>query len=168
MTSSMNMKYTILLDLHICFQQECTRILSPRVKCFCFAVNWFVIMIYGDYLETESHDKKGTSWSRSHGSWIYTHLCNQCLLSLTLWVRIPLRRGVLDTTLCDKVCQWLAAGLWFSPGSPFFSINKTDHHDKTEILLKVVLSTITPTPPLTHDMQCSVYSIEIHTTLYFF
>jgi hypothetical protein len=24
------------------------------------------------------------------------------------------RRGVLDTTLCDKVCQWLATGLWFS------------------------------------------------------
>jgi hypothetical protein len=23
-------------------------------------------------------------------------------------------QGVLNTTLCDKVCQWLAAGLWFS------------------------------------------------------
>jgi hypothetical protein len=23
-------------------------------------------------------------------------------------------RGVLDTTLCDHVCQWLAAGRWFS------------------------------------------------------
>jgi hypothetical protein len=22
-------------------------------------------------------------------------------------------RGVLDTTLCDKVCQWFAAGPWF-------------------------------------------------------
>jgi len=27
------------------------------------------------------------------------------LYLLTLQVRIPLRRGVLDTTLCDKVCQ---------------------------------------------------------------
>ena len=27
-----------------------------------------------------------------------------------LCVRIPLRRDVLDTTLCDKVCQRLAAG----------------------------------------------------------
>ena len=26
-------------------------------------------------------------------------------------------RGVLDTTLCDKVCQWLATGHWFSPGT---------------------------------------------------
>ena len=26
-------------------------------------------------------------------------------------------QSVLDTTLCDKVCQWLAGG-WFSPGTP--------------------------------------------------
>ena len=26
-------------------------------------------------------------------------------------------RGVFNTTLCDKVCQWLAAGWWFSPGT---------------------------------------------------
>jgi len=50
--------------------------------------------------------------------------------------------GVLDTTLCDKVCQWLAAGGWFSPGTPVSSINKTDRHDITEILLKSVLNTI--------------------------
>jgi hypothetical protein len=43
-------------------------------------------------------------------------------------------------TLCDEVCQWLAAGRWFSPGS---STNKTDRNDITEILLKVVLNTIT-------------------------
>ena len=27
-------------------------------------------------------------------------------------------RGVLDKTLSDKVCQWLATGLWISLGSP--------------------------------------------------
>ena len=36
---------------------------------------------------------------------------------------------VLDTTLYDKVCQWLAEGWWFSPDNPFTSTNKTDHHD---------------------------------------
>jgi len=51
-------------------------------------------------------------------------------------------RGVLDTTLCDKVCQWLATGHWFSPGTPVSSSNKTDRHDITEILLKVALNTI--------------------------
>jgi hypothetical protein len=45
-------------------------------------------------------------------------LYTQCLSPLTLWVRTPLRRGVLDTTLCDEVCQWLGAGRWFSPGTP--------------------------------------------------
>jgi hypothetical protein len=49
-------------------------------------------------------------------------------------------RSVLDTTLCDKVCQWLVAGQWFSPGTLVSSINKTDCHDITEILLKVVLT----------------------------
>ena len=28
-------------------------------------------------------------------------------------------RGVLDTTLCDKVCQWLATSRCFSPGTLF-------------------------------------------------
>ena len=50
--------------------------------------------------------------------------------------------GVLDTTLCDKVCQWLATGRWFSLGTPVSSTNKTDCHDITEILLKVALNTI--------------------------
>ena len=34
--------------------------------------------------------------------------------------------SVLDTTLCDTVCQWHATGRWFSPGIPVFCINKTN------------------------------------------
>jgi hypothetical protein len=41
-----------------------------------------------------------------------------------LWVRIPLRRAVLDTTLCDKVCQWLTASRWISLGTPVSSTKK--------------------------------------------
>jgi hypothetical protein len=41
--------------------------------------------------------------------------------------------GVLDTTLCDKVCWWLARGQWFSPGTPVSSTNKTDRNNITEI-----------------------------------
>ena len=62
--------------------------------------------------------------------------------------------SVLETTICDKVCQWLAAGQWFSPGTPVSSYNKTDCHNITEILLKVELNTINqPEPKLTfiHD-----------------
>jgi len=45
--------------------------------------------------------------------------------------------GVLDTTLCDKVCQIHATEF-----SLVSSTNKTDRHDITEILLKVALNTI--------------------------
>ena len=42
-----------------------------------------------------------------------------------------------DTTLCDKVCQWLGTGQWFSPGTLVSSTNNADRHDIAEILLKV-------------------------------
>jgi hypothetical protein len=45
-------------------------------------------------------------------------------------------RGLLDTTLCNKVCQWLAICMWFSPGTPVSST------DITEILFKVTFNTI--------------------------
>ena len=61
----------------------------------------------------------GPSWSWSYGSWIYNYLRNQCLSPLKLWVH-----G--DTTLYDKVCQWLVTGRWFSLVS---STNKTELHD---------------------------------------
>jgi len=82
------------------------------------------------------------SWSWSYGSWIYNYLYNQCLSPL-MWVRISIRARC--TTLCDKVCQWLATGRWFSPGPPVSSTIKTDRHDITGILLKVALHTIKQT-----------------------
>jgi len=88
---------------------------------------------------------KGPSWSWSYGSWIYNYLCYQCLSPLMLWVRILLRRDVLDTILCDIVYQWLATGRMFSRDTPISSTNKTDRHDITEILLKVAVNTITLT-----------------------
>ena len=64
---------------------------------------------------------KGPSWPWSYGSWIYSFLCNQCLSPLMLWVRISFRARRIG--LCDKVCQWLATGRWFSPGTPVSSTN---------------------------------------------
>ena len=53
--------------------------------------------------------------------------------------------GVLDTTYkCDRVCQWLATGLWCTLSTLVSSTNKTDRQNITEIMLKVALSTITP------------------------
>jgi hypothetical protein len=49
------------------------------------------------------------------------------------------------------------AGLWFSPGTPVSSTNKTDQHDITEILLKVALNTLT----ITHTSQTKVYNLVL-------
>ena len=51
---------------------------------------------------------------------------------------------VIQPYVIKLICQWLAAILWFSPGTPVSSTNKTDCHDITEILLKVALNSITP------------------------
>ena len=96
-------------------------------------LNWYVLHLGGE----------GPSWSWSYGNRIY-YICNQYISPITLLVRTPLRRCVLDTTLCNKVCQWLAAGRLFSPGPPVSSTNKTDRHDIAEILLKVALNAIPP------------------------
>jgi hypothetical protein len=64
----------------------------------------------------------------------------QRISPITLGVRIQPRRDILDTTLWDKVCQWLTTCRWFSQGPPVSSTNKTDRHDITEILLKVALN----------------------------
>ena len=94
-------------------------------------LRYFVIFIY----TVVPLNREGLSWS--YGSWIYNYMCNQCLSPLRLWVLSP------DKVI--KVCQWLATGRWFFRVLTVSSTNKTDHHDITEILLKVVLSTITLT-----------------------
>ena len=58
---------------------------------------------------------------------ITTYPINQCISPLMLWVLISIRARC--ATLCDKVCQWLVTGRWFSPGPPVSSNNKTDRHD---------------------------------------
>jgi len=85
-----------------------------------------------------SRHKKGPSWSW-YCSWIYNYMCNQCLSSLKLWVRIPFmarcaRYNICLSVICDK-------SVVFS-GTPVSSINKTDRHNITELLLKVALNTI--------------------------
>jgi hypothetical protein len=92
----------------------------------------------------------------TNSSWIYNYLCNQCLSPLMLWVSISIRER--RTTLCDKVCQWLVTGQWFSPGPPVSSTNKTDRHDITEILLKVALNTIKQTKHLNKNHRNSYFN----------
>ena len=107
---------------------------------------------------TSSTCKQRPSWPWSYVSWIYNYLWNRCLSPLVLWIRVPLRAR--STTLCDKVCQWLAAGRWFSPGHPVSSTNKTDRHHITEILLKVALNTIKPIKKQTRK-QIQIYILRL-------
>ena len=76
-----------------------------------------------------------------YDSCIYNYLCSQYLSPLMLCVRISIRARY--TTLCHKVCQWLATGRCFSPGPTVSSTDKTDYHGITEILLKVASSKLT-------------------------
>ena len=63
----------------------------------------------------------------------------------TAWVRArlcKLQKGCSRLAAAsDKVYQFLAHGLWFSPGTPVSSTTKTGRHDIAEILLKVALTT---------------------------
>ena len=61
---------------------------------------------------------------------------------------------LLDATLCDTVCQTCDR-------SVVFSTNKTDHHDITELLLKVALNTINQTIKIV--VECLVDSISVMT-----
>ena len=65
---------------------------------------------------------------------IQPHVINE--FDSILWLR-----RVLDTTSCDKICQWFAADWWFSPDCPVSCTSTTDHYDIhiTKILLKVTL-----------------------------
>ena len=75
-----------------------------------------------------------------------------------LWVRISTRARC--TTLCDKVCQWLATGRWISAGPTVSSTNKTDRH---EILLKVALNTTKQTN--NHLLRCKVNKVSTISTI---
>jgi hypothetical protein len=70
------------------------------------------------------------------------------------YTSLPCMAGVLNTKLCDKVCQWLAAErvLRFPP--PI----KLTAHDITEMLMKVVLNTIT----LTHITASHLLFLNCH------
>ena len=117
-----------------------------------------------DNVCTDFHNYSNWIYTGSFAKFIfcvYTLLCQHS--PLTLFVRIPFRRDIFDTTLWDKVCHWLAVGRWFSPGTSVSSTNKTDGHDITETLLKASLNTInqpnqTTTMFTTTYDKCSLYS----------
>ena len=104
--------------------------LSPLWKLCLFGKDFALSIRNMIHLDYYFKAMKGASWSWS----LDLQLPVQSMPITTKVVSSKPRswRGVLDTTLYDKVCQWLATGLWFSAGTPVFSTNKTDRHDITE------------------------------------
>jgi hypothetical protein len=47
------------------------------------------------------------------------------------------------TNTWQKNILLCVAGLWFTLGAPVSSTNKTDRHDRTEILLKTAFNSLT-------------------------
>ena len=109
--------------------------LNPSIYCSARAKQgkWEVMFcVFLVSMCTNTQLTRGPSSSCQYGNWIYNYLRKQCLSPPTFRVRIPPRRGVLDTTLCYKICQWLAACRWFSPDTPVSSTNESDLHDIIE------------------------------------
>ena len=88
-----------------------------------------VVMFYASVTIVCSYMR---SWS--YGSWFYYYLCNQCLSPLTLRVRILLWWGVHIYNIMWKGLSVTCGRSMVSPGTPVSSTDKTDHHDKNDIL----------------------------------
>jgi hypothetical protein len=107
----------------------------------CFIISFFLNILSGVNWLTEYRLKDSQYYkyyqTTKEGCQVISARTNQWLWPLKLWG--PTHSwGILDITLCDKVCQCPRV-TWSS--TLVFSINKTDHHDITQIILKVVLST---------------------------
>jgi hypothetical protein len=99
-------------------------------------------LIHCNLILIDSYLSHGPSWSWSYGKWIFNYLPNQCLSPLKLWVRILFVVRCTRYNIIWEIYQWLLTDQWFSLGTPVSSTNKSDCHDITEILLKVVLNII--------------------------
>jgi hypothetical protein len=84
-------------------------------------------------------------------TYTYMYLCNTCISPLMLKVRILfMARYTLQHYVIKFVMN--CGRSWFSPSTPVSSINKTNRHDITDIVLKVALNAIT----LTLILNCAL------------
>jgi hypothetical protein len=86
-------------------------------------------------------DRMVVGFTTTHAISVYHHWCCEFESRSGRGVKQYVIKFVSDLW---QVCVCFRV-LWFSPDHPVFSSNKTDHHNITEILLKVTLSTIKQT-----------------------
>ena len=93
-----------------------------RCSIFCFTFYSIFLMLLFLTRGRRGRDRMVVGFTTTYTINSYHHW--SCEFESRSW------RGVLDTTLCDTVCQWFAAGRWFSPGIPVSFTNIADRHDK--------------------------------------
>ena len=131
------------------------------MRCTLYNIMWKSLSVTcGEVYSIQHYDKKFVSdlWWGALDTTLCEKVCQwfvvRCILYNIMWWSLSMTCGevysiqhyvnkfvselwwgVLDTTLCDKVCQWLVIGRWFFPGNPVSSTNETDRHDISGILL---------------------------------
>ena len=100
------------------------------------------------YVERVSQHDNACSFIVSKITFICSWFSFTCMFVMVITKVVslyPSQVGYTRYNIMHYVIKFVSdmAGQWFSPGTPVSSTNKTDRHDITEILLKVVLNTIT-------------------------
>ena len=173
--NSMSTEFSVFYDLQnlknkMYFHQVLMQFLQVYILiCYWWSINkCYLILTKG---LKRAHIPNGLCWVlsvvfrpvlsiNSHFYWSYCNVCvgeggghhefaSQC---------------VLDTTLCDKDCQWLVVSKWFFLGTLVSSTSKTDLHDITEILLNMVFTTVTLYPTC-YDLQLKIY-VKMYITIF--
>ena len=107
---------------------------------------------------------QGPGWLNELGSWIYltTHTSLSPIRHVFTPGFVNYKKGCTRLAAAsDKVCQLLAHGQWFSPGTPASFTTKPGCHDIAEILLKVALSTINQIKSLIKfSLQVNMHSTD--------
>jgi hypothetical protein len=92
-----------------------------------FSVSWFVVLFINTL---QFNFKWKLCWTWQCRKWnsqlrriYFVQPCPKLQAKITVFMVRCTRYNIID-----KVCQWLATGRWFSPGTPVFSTNKTDCH----------------------------------------
>jgi hypothetical protein len=94
---------------------RCTHIVYFYIPCWFMRKKDIYIYLYVPQMfhhSTKMNDvtHKRPSWPWLYGSWIYNYMCNQCLQLLTVWVRIPFRRGVQHYVIKFTSCLPMFGG----------------------------------------------------------
>ena len=85
-----------------------------------------------------------------------------CLCSITKVVGSNPTHGKLYSIQHNVIKFVLVTGQWFSPGTSVSSTNKIDSLNIAEILLKVVLNTITQVNPILFMQVHNAHTIYLH------